>query len=49
MSTDNVRKGVRRTMTMGNRSLRHCKSCQRRFTVQRAARPDAHAQQRLPS
>ena len=37
-STDNVRKGVRRTITLGDRSLRHCKSCQRRFTIQRAAR-----------
>jgi len=38
-STHNIRKGVRRTLTIGERPLRLCKACGRRFTVQRAPKP----------
>ena len=30
-----ISKGVRRTVTLGNRPLRECRECRRRFTVGR--------------
>jgi transposase-like protein len=32
-------KGSRRTVTMGNRPLRRCKDCGRKFTVHRRGEP----------
>ncbi len=31
-STDTMSKGVRKTKTMGDRRLRYCKDCKRKFT-----------------
>ena len=31
-STNTVSKGVRKTKTMGDRRLRYCKDCKRKFT-----------------
>ena len=33
-STDTASKGVRRTKTMGDRTIRRCKGCGRKFTPQ---------------
>jgi transposase-like protein len=34
-----VSKGARRTVTLGDRPLRVCRDCGRKFTVQRVAKP----------